>query len=211
MAAAEAAFNVLLARIAKEAKERDEQATVDGGNGYAGMEEGEEDVATAMTRLLQADGNGDALPPELLRWAVHRFEGWVGGRLGEIAASEARTLYVHDLLCASMISSCPRTHQPALALFFLPCIDAARLLLHTGLYTQADSFYGHEGGHATRDFMPVGASACFVRHACISVSIPVGAYACLDMYTAPSQFSHKQSCASSILFHEPQPPLPPIF
>lgn len=34
---------------------------------------------------------------------------------------------------------------------------------------QADSFYGHEGGHATRDFMPVGACrvAWLFMHACM--------------------------------------------
>lgn len=90
VAAAEAAFNVLLVRIAKEATTRDEKATVDGGNAHAGTNE--EDVATAMARLLQADdGNGGAIEAPLLRWAVHRFEGWVGGRLGEIGASEVRS------------------------------------------------------------------------------------------------------------------------
>lgn len=102
MAAAEAAFNALLARIAAEVEARCTNITADtngsscNGHGHTtddddGQKEGEEDVATAMARLLKADAAAAAaLPPPLLKWSVHRFEGWVGGVLEGIAASEVR-------------------------------------------------------------------------------------------------------------------------
>jgi len=41
---------------------------------------------------------------------------------------------------------------------FLWWVFLTRIVLNS----QADSFYGHEGGHATRDFMPVGASVFYI-------------------------------------------------
>jgi len=93
VAAAEAAFNALLAQIAAEAEARAKEEAAHSGNGGGNGHAQEEDVATAMARLLAAEGTEEAraaLPPPLLRWSVHRFEGWVGGVLGGINASEVR-------------------------------------------------------------------------------------------------------------------------
>lgn len=109
MAAAEAAFNALLARIAAEAEARCTNITTTNGSSSNGHghatddvddeKEGEEDVATAMARLLKDDAAAAAaLPPPLLKWSVHRFEGWVGGVLEGIAASEVRQLVLRVLL-----------------------------------------------------------------------------------------------------------------
>jgi hypothetical protein len=110
VAAAEAAFNALLARVAAEAEAKEKGAARSGnGNGNAEAEGEGEDVATAMARLLKATGGADdddggkdgsdgvatavagALSVPLWQWNVHRFEGWVGGVLGEIGASEVGT------------------------------------------------------------------------------------------------------------------------
>ena len=151
VAAAEAAFNALLARIAAGAEEaRFSKSTTTNGSNSNGPhieEEGLENVATAMARLLGADAAAAAaLPPPLLRWNVHRFEGWVGGVLKGIAASEVGGRVQPSAVRGGLGSS---PHTPT------GCTETP-----SNTHKQADSFYGHEGGHATRDFMPVGASGC---------------------------------------------------
>lgn len=91
MAAAEAAFNALLAQIAADAEAKASGTNSNGNdNGHAQEDqEEEEDVGQALHRLLERDPvAAAALPPPLLGWAVHRFEGWVGGVLAGIGASE---------------------------------------------------------------------------------------------------------------------------
>lgn len=104
VAAAEAAFNALLAQIAAEAEASQANGSSNGSNGNGqGAQEEEEDVGRALHRLLQRDPTAaSALPPPLLGWVVHRFEGWVGGSLPGIGAGEVRGVVVCGMcLCGT--------------------------------------------------------------------------------------------------------------